>query len=317
MIKVTSKILFLKVLFFIVILNGCQSREELIEFKPPIITLDAIWIDGVEFVPIDTIELEKASEVRMKYSINAFTDLVSVNDYYVYGTSGSLINKVTEFSASGMYQGELTGDNFMPFRCQFRVVAFDKYGGASSAGFYLKLPANGLQDIAGGTPAMSQQDKKFGPGQKKYFWSGRFGGRYDNKDVAPNLARLSSIDFGYNFINGKHYLLSISEWERLNPDLPINYQGGTNQADLPVTKFIKLSRFTSSMWNDMSTNERFEYLARSIQPTETSIEIDGVGEYYFFKNGLGYVGIIQIKALNVGNVGKEELQVVVKSYKYW
>jgi hypothetical protein len=34
MIKVTSKILFLKVLFFIVILNGCQSREELIEFKP-------------------------------------------------------------------------------------------------------------------------------------------------------------------------------------------------------------------------------------------------------------------------------------------
>ncbi len=303
--------------FTSLLLYACSESEEKHVIADPTVLINKIWIDDVEYEAKDIITLDKASKVKMEYTVKSEAQLIRVNNYYVYGTTGSLISENSFSTDEKEFSGTLYSDDFMPFACGFTVVALDIYGGATSKGFSLELPASSLDDISGNTPAASQQDKKLGPNQKVFFWNGKLNGRYKPSDVARNVDRLSSTDFAYNFIDGEHYLFSVSEWDERYPSDKIVYEGDSKPSDAPITKFAKLERFTSSMWTAMNTNEKFQYLANSIEPTETSIRADKVGDYFFYKNGLGGVGIINIKALKDSPEGKEEVQVLVKAYKYW
>jgi len=314
------------VLFLGLSVFGCKEEQSKIILPEPTITINKIWVDGVAFDPVDTISLSSASEVKMEYTVNASAKLLSVDDYYVYGTTGSKLVSHLDSVEIQNYKDTLVCNDFMPFRCGFRVVALDNYGGATSAGFYLKLPANGLGDITGGTTISNSGDKKFGVVQNKFFWSYKRSGRYTNTDVATSTTYLKQADLGYRYINGKHYLISLSEWNTLVPNYLIKFPTGSTVDDIPVTKFMRIGRFTSSMWNDLSNNNRLLYLSGSMNPTATSIEVTSAGQYYFYKKNVMVIpldpaiqvadcGVIYVKSLTTGEA-TNEININAKAIKY-
>lgn len=312
---------------------GCSSTDDnmtLGHMPGPEVSIEKIWIDDVEYAPTDTITIEKASKVFIDYTITSEADLLMVNHYYVYGSSGSLLvsHPREELDSNGAlrkFTGRLECDGFLPARCGFRVFAANGYGGTDSQGFFLKLPTEGLGDIPNTTPLFQHNGRNLGPSQDKNapplgksFENGKKNGRYTFKDAANDADRAGSNEFGSGYKDGKLVIYSPNRHDALFPDSKIVFKSGVTNDDMTETKFKRLDLFTASMWNACTSNERLEYLADSFIPTTTETEVypDAVGYYFFHsKSPLNeWFGIIYLK-----NMGTPDTyaQYDLRIYKYW
>lgn len=326
------------VLLFLIILStfSCNPKVNKEILPAPEISINKIWIDGTAYEPTDTIQLENASEVKIDYSVSSSAPLRFVSDYYVYGTTGSLIktHPSAEISNPTNFTTQFLCNDFMPFRCGFRILAVDNFGGSISKGFYLKLPATGLTDINTGDPLFNHNNRSFGPSQKdgnsvdlgKTFNSCKANGRYVQFDYAyasstTNSAdRARSLDFGANFLNGKPILFSPFSFNALYPDKLATERFFTDvtRDDLSKTKFLHLGRFTTSMWNSLTLNDQLTYLANSFNPTDDKIEIEPANFYFFKSSSASYnwYGVIYVTSI-ITTAGAERINLNVKCFKYW
>jgi len=311
-----------------VVLCGCSETDNdrtLGHMDGPKITIEKITINGVEYAPKDTIEIAGASEVIIDYIVECESDIMLINDYYVSGSTGALLEgrSRSDLAASGSlrrYSGRLFCDTFLPFRCGFRIFAADSYGGTDSKGFYLRLPASGLSGVPGNTPLFTHSGRNFGPGQGdancsfgKVVQNGFCNGRYTQADLAgANTSssagaaeRARSHDFGSAYMDGRLVMFSPHRFNHVIPEntpvvqtptsnfLPFviryytNTEPNTTFADISVTKFKRLDLFTSSMWNSLTTNEQLQYLADSFMATTTEEVVypEGVGYYFYYTTG--------------------------------
>ena len=308
----------------------------------PQITIETIWINGTAYEPADTIVISGASEVKIDYTVTSQSDLFFVNDYYVSGTSGSLLKtntreEIAETSSSRNFSGQLECRGFLPFRCAFRIVAADGYGGAASTGFYLKLPVSGLGEVSGNTATQNHNNRNFGPGQTdgnsaslgKTINNVKANGRYTQYDMCYSSStsssqdRAGSNDLGLNYVNGKLVMFSPSRFDELfpltaNPAYAIRYFTDVNKSDITVTKFQRLDLFTNTMWGQCTTVERINYLADSFKATTTEeiVYPEALGYYFFTAKSPLYEwhGLIYIKSLGTPTT---YAQFDLRTFKYW
>ena len=315
------------------ILWGCSSTDDdkSIGYMPgPKISIEKIWIDEVEYAPTDTITISMASKVSIDYTITSEADLLMVNHYYVYGSSGSLLTSYSreELNANGTlrkFTGHLECDGFLPARCGFRIFATNSYGGADSQGFFLNLPTEGLGDIANTTPLFQHNGRNLGPSQDKNaaplgksFENGKMNGRYTFKDAAANVDRASSNEFGSGYKDGKLVIYSPNRHDDIFPESKLVFASGVTNDDMTETKFKRLDLFTASMWNACTSNERLQYLPDSFITTTTETETypESLGYYFFHSKSPLYewFGIIYLKNLGTPDT---YAQYDVRIYKYW
>ena len=119
-----EKIRNLLILMFVLggCLMSCEEKEGHNLTPQPILKIDKILIDGVEYQYNDTIAVSSANKVEIDYTIEAEGGLTQIQNLYVYGGTANNIKMETSFTDPTRYSGKLVCDDFLPFLCSFRVV---------------------------------------------------------------------------------------------------------------------------------------------------------------------------------------------------
>lgn len=300
-------------------LMSCEEKESHDLTSQPILKIEKILIDGVEYQYSDTIEVSSANRVEIDYTIEAEGGLTQIQNLYVYSGTANSIKTESSFSDPTRYSGKLICDDFLPFLCSFRVIGIDKKAGLCSGGFVLKLPFNGFKEI---------ED----PNNKGLFVKGNFD-LTDVRSVQPNNAGTAffqvndgnrrrwdhvshpdsdwdknvceNLAFTFADIDGDITLLSPSIW---NETLG-NSIGAVIMENAPSSYFIKLPRFTKSMWDQINNYEQLEYLRTyPFAEKKVAVEIDGEfmqgnipDQYFLVKTGKDKIGLIRVYWVGIMN----------------
>lgn len=326
-----------KLLVLVMVMAGCfiscEENESHDLTSQPILKIERVLIDGVEYPYSDTIRVRSANKVEVDYTIEAQGGLAQVQNLYVYSGIANNIKTETNFTDQITFSGKLICDDFLPFLCSFRVVGIDKKAGLCSGGFVLKLPFNGFKEIEDSnnkgifikgnfdlTDVRSVQPNNAGTAFFQVDNGNRR--RWDHvshpdsdwdKNVCENLA------FTFADLDGDITLLSPSIWnEKLG-----NSIGAVIMDNAPVSYFMKLTRFTKSMWDQINNYEQLEYLSTyPFKEKELTIDLPGefvqgnIPEQYFLvKTGKDKIGLLRVYWVGLLN-GYKKFAFNMKTQKY-
>lgn len=312
---------------------SCQDAESHYLSSQPILKIDKILIDGVEYAYADTIKVNSANRVEIDYTVESESDIAQIQNIYLYGGAANNIKTETNFPDSRKFSGKLICDDFLPFLCSFRVVGVDKNAGLCSDGFVLKLPFNGFKEIVD-------------PANKGLFVKGNFD-LTDVRSVQPNNAGTAfyQVNDG-NRRRWDHVSHPESDWDKsvcenlgfafaeidknitmLSPSIWNEKIGNSINAvimdNAPVSYFTALPRFTKSMWDQINNYEQLEYLKTypfieksAVVKIESEFAQGNIPDQYFLvKTGKSKIGLVRVYWVGILN-GYKKFAFNMKTQKY-